>query len=121
VWGSDRETVSTTEYPSTPDWEVIPTQKDKMDFLRVVELSKARKFRHIAVSKEPKGIVSLKEVQVFSKKSEFHCLFTLKTLYKMTVKWIFSHFNNAGSTIYLQSSVVISIRVSHADYTNQPY
>jgi len=35
----------------------------------------------------------------------------------MTVKWIFSHFNNAGFTIYLQSSVVISFIVSHADYT----
>jgi len=85
VWGSNKEGLSITEYPSTLDWEVIPTQKDKMDFLRVIELSKARKFRHIAVSKEKTGIVSLKEVQLFSKKSEFHCLFTIKTLYKMTV------------------------------------
>jgi len=121
VWGSNRETVSTTAYPSTPEWEVIPTRKDKMDYLRVIVLSNARNFSHIAVSKEKTGIVSLKEVQVFSKKSEFHCLFTIKTLYKMTVKWIFSHFNNAGSTIYLQSSVFISICVSHADYTNQPH
>jgi len=73
VWGSNKETVSTTLYPSTTDWEVIPTQKDKMDFIRVIELSNAKKFRYIAVSKEKSGIVSLKEVQVFSKKSEFHC------------------------------------------------
>jgi len=73
VWGSYKETVSTTLYPSTTDWEVISTQKDKMDFIHVIELSNTRKFRHIAVSKEQTGIVSLKEVQVFSKKSEFHC------------------------------------------------
>jgi len=121
VWGSKKKSVSTTAYPSTTDWEVIPTQDNAIVYLRVIELSNATKFRHIAVSREPKGIVSLKEVQVFSKKSEFHSLFTFKTLYKMTVKWIFSHFNNTGSKIYLQSSVVISILVSHADYTNQPY
>jgi len=85
VWGSNKETVSTTEYPSTPDWEVIPTQDNTIVYLRVIELSDVRKFRYIAVSKEKAGIVSLKEVQVFSKKSEVHCLFTFKTLYKMTV------------------------------------
>jgi len=101
VWGSNKEGVSTPAYPSAPDWEVISTQSDPIDYFHVIELSMARKFRHIAVSKEQKGIVSLKEVQIFSKKSEFHCLFTFKTLYKMTVTWIFSHFNNAGITIYL--------------------
>jgi len=85
VWGSNKEGVSTTEYPSTTDWEVIFTQKDKMDFLHVIELNNTKRLRHIAVSNEQKGIVSLKEVQIFSKKSEFHCLFTFKTLYKMTV------------------------------------
>jgi len=85
VWGSNKEGVSTAAYPSTPDWEIIPTQKDKMDFLCVVELNNTRKFRHIAVSRELKGIVSLKEVQIFSKKSKFRCLFTFKTLYKRTI------------------------------------
>jgi len=86
VWGSNKETVSTTAYPSTPDWKVIPTQDNTIVYLHVIELSNVRKFRHIAVSKEKTGIVSLKEVQVFSKKSEFHCLFTFRTLYKnMTV------------------------------------
>jgi len=86
VWGSTKETVSTTAYPSTPDWEVISTQDNTIVYLHVIELSNATKFRHIAVSREQKGIVSLKEVQIFSKKSEFHCLFTIKTLYKITVK-----------------------------------
>jgi len=85
VWGSNKETVSTTAYPSTADWEVIPTQKDKMDFLRVIELNNTKRFSHIAVSNKQKGFVSLKEVQIFSKKSEFHCLFTFKTLYKIIV------------------------------------
>jgi len=85
VWGSNKETVSTTAYPSTPDWEVISTQKDKMDFLHIIELSNVRRFRYIAVSKEQKEFLSLKEVQIFSKKSKFHHLFTFKTLYKMTV------------------------------------
>jgi len=68
VWGSDKEKASTTAYPSTADWKVIPTQKDKMDILRVIELNNTKRFRHIAVSKEMAGIVSLKEVQIFSKK-----------------------------------------------------
>jgi len=85
VWGSNKEGVSTTLYPSTPDWEVVSTQDNTTAYLRVIELSNAKRFRHIAVSKEKTGFVSLKEVQVFSKKSEFHCLFTFKTFYKMTV------------------------------------
>jgi len=85
VWGSNKDGVSTTVYPSTSDWEVISTQDNTIVYLRVIELSNARKFRHIAVSKEKTGFVSLKEVQIFSKKSEFRCLFTFKTLYEMTV------------------------------------
>jgi len=85
VWGSNIEKVPTNEYPSTPDWEVISTQDNTIVYLRVIELSNVKKFRHIAVSREQKEILSLKEVQIFSKKSEFHCLFTFKTLYIMTV------------------------------------
>jgi len=61
-------------YPSTPDWQVISTQKDPIDYLHVIELSTTKKFRHIAVSKETIGFLSLKEVQIFSKKSEFYNL-----------------------------------------------
>jgi len=72
VWGSNKETVSTTEYPSTPDWEVISSQDNTIVYLHVIELSNVRKFRHISVSREKTGLLSLKEVQIFSKKSEFY-------------------------------------------------
>jgi len=87
VWGSTKETVSTTAYPSTTDWEVIrKIPKDEEAYLYVIEII-SKKFRHIAVSREQRELLSLKEVQIFSnsKKSEFQCLFTIKTLYKMTV------------------------------------
>jgi len=85
VWGSNKEGVSTTEYPSTLDWEVISTQDNTIDYLHVIELSNVRELRHIAVSREKAGFLSLKEVQIFTKKSEFPCLFTFKTLYEITV------------------------------------
>jgi len=73
VWGSNKETVSTTAYPSTLDWEVIISTQDNTIalYLHVIELSNVKTLKHIAISKDQKGILSLKEVQVFSKKSEF--------------------------------------------------
>jgi len=77
VWGSNKETVSTTAYPSTPDWKVISTQKDPIDYLHVIELSTTKKFKHFAVSREKAGFLSLKEVQIFSKKSGFYNSFSM--------------------------------------------
>jgi len=85
VWGSREEKASANKYLSPADWEVISTQDSTTVYLHVIELSNARKFRHIAVSKEQTGIVSLKEVQIFSKKSEFHHLFNFRTNFQVDV------------------------------------
>jgi len=63
-----------------------------------------------------KELSPLKKFKYSQRKVSLIVYLPLKHFTKGQFKWIFSHFNNAGSTIYLQSSVVISICVNHADY-----